>query len=481
MDLNSYNISTGLHGILTLYHKKFYRNLILNEEKRKLTDETALHFFSGEPFIQRDELIPPYGIEYTKFSKLQTLYNVTAWCIRFLQNVKRKVEYKRGNINSTISSSTSSVLTSIELDQAQVLWTKFIQRKHFLPVLKYLQSSEHKTQKVPDLIHTLNLNLDKDGQLRCYGVFTYSDLDYNVKYPKLLPTKDYYTHLIIMYCHEKVFHFKTSSTLNRIRKEYWIPKGRRMVQNVIKQCKICQRYDNGPYVYPSAPPYPTKRITESKPFGSIGLDYFGPFNVKQLNPQLTDSNPKTWICIFTCLNTRAISLELITDMTSYQFLLAFKRFISRFGSPTYITSDIALTFKLSSNCLNEIYKPLPYLPRSDIFLNYISNERITWNFIPELSPWMGGHYERLIGICKKAIKKTVGRNLFNSYSITNVNQGNRSIVNSRPLTYVSSELSEKYTLSPSDLLTPNTKTGIPQLDTDSLQDKNFEPKPIKRT
>ena len=35
-----------------------------------------------------------------------------------------------------------------------------------------------------------------------------------------------------------------------------------------------------------------------------------------------------WVCLFTCLVTRAIHVELMKDMTTEEFLLGFRRFIS---------------------------------------------------------------------------------------------------------------------------------------------------------
>ena len=63
-----------------------------------------------------------------------------------------------------------------------------------------------------------------------------------------------------------------------------------------------------------------------------------------------------WICIFTCLATRAVHLELVVDMTAEQFLLCFRRFISQRGTPREIISDNAQQFKTASSVINRIWK-----------------------------------------------------------------------------------------------------------------------------
>ena len=54
--------------------------------------------------------------------------------------------------------------------------------------------------------------------------------------------------------------------------------------------------------------------------------------------------------------TRAIHLELLQDMSSEEFLLGFKRFVSQRGSPVEIISDNALQFKTASQTLDFAWK-----------------------------------------------------------------------------------------------------------------------------
>ena len=82
------------------------------------------------------------------------------------------------------------------------------------------------------------------------------------------------------------------------------------------------------------------RVTEEIAFTRTGLDYLGPMIIKT-----TEGQMKVWVCLFTCMVTRAIHLELLQDMSSEEFLLGFRRFVSQRGSPVEIISDNALQFK----------------------------------------------------------------------------------------------------------------------------------------
>jgi hypothetical protein len=90
-------------------------------------------------------------------------------------------------------------------------------------------------------------------------------------------------------------------------------------------------------------PLPPSRVQKALPFSRVGLDYFGPLSIKT-----KDGPKKVWVCLFTCLLIRAIHLELVQDMSTEEFLLGFKRFISQKGTPAEIISDNDSQFKAAS-------------------------------------------------------------------------------------------------------------------------------------
>ena len=149
------------------------------------------------------------------------------------------------------------------------------------------------------------------------------------------------------------------------------------------------------------PPLPTKRVSQSSPFSHSGVDYFGPLFVKSRY-----ENKKVWVCLYTCLVTRAVHLELMSDMSTEQFLLGFRRFVARHGTPKEIISDNASQFKLASDVINKFWRNI--LSENDV-LSYATNENIKWKYIVELAPWMGGFYERLIGLVKRSLRKAIGK------------------------------------------------------------------------
>ena len=129
---------------------------------------------------------------------------------------------------------------------------------------------------------------------------------------------------------------------------------------------------------PLMPPIPTERVSASALFTYVGVDYFGPLFMK-VNRQ----TQKVWVCLYTCLATRAIHLEQMNDMTTHQFLLGFRRFIARHGKPNKIISDNAAQFKLASDTISRLWGQI--LTEKDS-VSYAANENIQWTFTIELAP-----------------------------------------------------------------------------------------------
>ena len=65
--------------------------------------------------------------------------------------------------------------------------------------------------------------------------------------------------------------------------------------------------------------------------------------------------------------------------------------------------------------------------------NYLSKQGIQWKLIVELAPWMGGFYERLVGLTKRALRKTVGKKCLTEKQLSTVLTEVEAVVNSRPL------------------------------------------------
>ena len=103
---------------------------------------------------------------------------------------------------------------------------------------------------------------------------------------------------------------------------------------------------------------------------------------------------------------------------------------------------------------------------SDNVSGFAANQGIQWKFIVELATWMGGFYERLVGLTKKALRKTiVNRSLTEKQLVTVVTEV-EAVINSHPLVYVDADINSSITLTPSDFLSFHSRHVIPDLKPD---------------
>ena len=99
---------------------------------------------------------------------------------------------------------------------------------------------------------------------------------------------------------------------------------------------------------------PSDRLQiEQPPFSHVGIDYFGPFNVRQAR-----STVKRYGCVFTCLTDRAIHIEAAYSMSTDSFLCVLRKFIARRGKPRRILSDNGANFVGAARVLRDSLEEL---------------------------------------------------------------------------------------------------------------------------
>ena len=384
----------------------------------------------------------PYNIDIKQFSSYHKLIRVTAWIERFISKIKKT------------TSNCEKYLTVKEFKKAEEKWIQYVQRKRFADVFNSINKGQKNNLKVQ-----LGVFLNKDNLLRCKGRLENIEVSECAKYPILLPRGEDFTRLLVEKTHKELFHSGVSHTLCRIRNTFWIPQGRATVRQILRHCRTCKRFEGGPFKMPNMPPFPKSRVSRSLPFQRTGLDYLGPVYVKDGSVM-----KKRWICLFTCFVTRAIHLEIVNDMTTEEFICAFRRFVSTRGTPSEVISDNASQFKLGSETIKSVWENT--ILKSDIVQSCMSSCGISWNFITELAPWMGGFYERLVGLVKRCLRKTLRKRSISDVQLLTLLKEIEAVLNSRPLVYVDEELKSTTTLTPNHFLAINSQNGIPNVDYD---------------
>ncbi|XP_028167729.1 uncharacterized protein LOC114358059 [Ostrinia furnacalis] len=241
---------------------------------------------------------------------------------------------------------------------------------------------------------------------------------------------------------------------------WWPIAGRNIARSVVHDCVICKRL-RGKTLAPLMGNLPEERITPSFPFMRCGVDYAGPMfilNRKGRGSRVT----KCYICLFVCLVTRAMHLELVTDLSTDAYLLALKRFISRRGKPNEIFSDNGKNFvglaneftRFLSNCSSEI-------------IEFATNQNIKFTFIPPYAPHFGGLWEAGVKSCKYHLRRVIGNSHMTYEEFGTVLTQVEAVLNSRPLSPMSSDPQDYNPLTPSHFLVGRPLTAPA---TDDLKD-----------
>ena len=170
----------------------------------------------------------------------------------------------------------------------------------------------------------------------------------------------------------------------------------------------------------------------------IGTDYAGRIYYKTKKK----SDLKAYILLFSCSVTRAVHIELVSNLTTTEFIKSFKRLISRRGKPKIVYSDNAKTFK-------PVAKWLANINRNQKLHDLLSSETILWKFNVPKAPWWGGQFERLIGLIKVSLYRTIEKAQLTWAELEEVFLDIEIMLNNRPLPYIEKEIDYP-------ILTPNS-------------------------
>uniref|UniRef100_A0A914QM23 Integrase catalytic domain-containing protein n=1 Tax=Panagrolaimus davidi TaxID=227884 RepID=A0A914QM23_9BILA len=310
---------------------------------------------------------------------------------------------------------------------------------------------------------SLRIFKDETNMLRCRSRLEKSD-NIEMASPLFLPRSEE-TNLLILKIHYGSLHAGARHVLTELRQNFWLPKGLSTVKKAIKSCRPCLKFKAKPYQLPEMPALPSSRITKCVPFQHIGVDCAGPFNVK-----INGVEVKVWIVLFTCLTTRAVVLDMVKEMSAIAFINALRRFASTYGTPLSILSDNGSNFKATGTHVTPLWHET--YPDPD-FMDYVTSQKIHWNFITERAPWKGGIYERLVGCTKSALKHGIGRKKLNEDDFKTLLFEVQGFLNSRPLTEAEGEIKA---IRPIDFILPNAYLGTPRFDnTDEAGDESYFP------
>ena len=375
---------------------------------------------------------PTFPLHPSSWSSWSRLVRRVAYVRRFYLNCRKAVQDRAAGNN----------LEPVEFRGAELQLIKVCQLEAFPGDRDRLSRGETVTRKSKLL--KLNPVIDSDGMLRSKSrLHAIAWLDSDFKYPLILPKDHALTWLIVSGFHERLGHpLGTNATLNELNKRMWIIGARVVLKKVQFQCMKC-KMDRAKSVQPLMGPVPEFRL--EKPlhaFSVVSVDFAGPFLTKRGRGLARN---KRYLALFTCLQTRAVHLELVQSLETSSFLNALSRMVDRRGCPRTIVSDNGKTFvKADKEIRARMLEDEAELSRR--------HKTITWRFLPPYASNMGGVHEALVKSAKRALRCVLEQADIDDDQLETAFVRVEALLNSRPLTEAGSSVQDGLCLTPNHFL-----------------------------
>ncbi|XP_065365522.1 uncharacterized protein LOC135958548 [Calliphora vicina] len=391
------------------------------------------------------------------YSSYLKIIRIVAWMLRFSQKTKTNIFH-------------SDSLQPQELENALLRIVFNLQQHHFQD----------------DIQRALKKN-DPQGALKCLNPFIDSSNGFNLlkvggrlefaaisegqKHPIILPSKNHFVDCYVRHLHISNYHAGPKALMSLIRQRFWIINSRNLCRRIVNSCPQCIRY-RPRLLQQMMGNLPVERLNPSRPFARCAVDFCGPVNTYL---RIRGKVPyKTYIAVFVCLATKAVHLEVVSDLSTDAFIAALKRMIGRRGLPTDIFCDNATNFVGANSKLAQLKSFLFDPKNSNFIINYCSNQFINFRFIPPRAPHFGGLWEAAVKSAKGHLTRTLDNTRLTYEELATAMIDIEAILNSRPISPLSSDPSDFEALTPGHFLIGAPLRSLPERDVPPIEINKLE-------
>lgn len=277
----------------------------------------------------------------------------------------------------------------------------------------------------------------------------------------LIPKESHLAVLITRHWHRYACHAGPRLLTALVQRRFWLIGIRLVVHRVIRKCTICAKVATiNPQ--PMMADLPGFRVQEAHPFVIVGIDYAGPLQMKELSLRKSRIC-KVYIAVFVCMTTKAVHLEIVSDLSTDAFLLTLDRFVARRGLPSSIYSDCGTNFVGAAKQLRQL------INRSDQKDKISGHLPCTWHFNPPGAPHFGGIWEAAVKSAKSLLLRTMNAQIWTLEEVTTVLCRVEAALNSRPLVPASADPNDLECLTPGHFLIGRPLLSIPDPEPSNTQ------------
>ncbi|XP_014216960.1 uncharacterized protein LOC106645583 [Copidosoma floridanum] len=360
-----------------------------------------------------------------KFSCFAKIIRIIAYCCRWrLRTVHKQLML------------SDVPLAGEEQKLARTYCFRAIQLQHYQTERQNLADGQTASKRSP--FSRLSPFLDDLGLIRVGGRLYHSSLPYSEMHPIILPGNCQFVRQLVEEAHRLTLHGGVQLMLSHLRRSVWIIRGPRVAAGVLHRCTVCTRFAAKSSAQQMGQ-LPAARVTPARPFAHTGVDYAGPTWILFLRGRGAKST-KGYLAIFVCMVTRAVYIEVVSDLTTDLFIAAYARFCARRGVCDVLYSDNATNSKGAASELQRMFS------RSSNF---------TASLIERL-------WEAAVRSVKYHLTRVIGETRLTFEELSTLCANIEACLNFRPLCTLSNEVSAELTLTPSHFLVGSALLSHPE-------------------
>ena len=213
-------------------------------------------------------------------------------------------------------------LAAKELNSARAVLLKVSQYHIYSHVLSVLQQKKPLAVKHP--CSSLAPFIDSQDLLRVGGRLQKAGLPATSNHLIILSSASHIAQLLMSDLHRQSMHAGTSTVLARLSNKYYITGAKKFLKKLRRTFVKCQTE----YARTSKQlmgDLPASRIRPARPFSNSGLDFSGPFTVKEGSVR-KPLQKEAYVCVYICFATKAVYFDLVEDLMSEAFIASLRRF-----------------------------------------------------------------------------------------------------------------------------------------------------------